>query len=833
MNQTATETVAPRMQALQKLEKSLKKLDLSWKVIETTARVVSPPQVAGYITTLEHTRLAFSQLASEMVEQIAQTHLRNSQHDLAARAQVAIDILVRNLFERTADVGFIATDAPLVSYAVAPDISSQGALHARLNAYRAKYTVYDDILVLDASAQVLLSLKHRSAEQPVEPPWWGQALAMNGYVEHYGPSVLFKGLGPVLLYAHRIVSPEGHVAGAVVLKFDLQSELASIFSALQKENTVLLLLDAQSRVVASSAPARVPVREELSGLKAGPSQTLRYQGVDYLVAHCPTRGYQGYAGPGWTAAALVDLDLAFEAVPQATEQTTATTQGASEVELDNAQLLQIIARARTIEEDLNRVIWNGKLTESGAVAGSALSPVFAEIGRTSKQTIAVFDDAIRELKGLLMTGRRSELASHASLAVDIMDRNLYERANDCRWWALSQELTDLLEQLQSPSAPARASERAAEILAHLNSLYTVYRRVALFDRHGRILAVSRDAQTLDPEASIPTALLQRTLALKGSQAYAVSDMVPHALADGASTYLYCAPIRQAGAQQCLGGIALAFHCAEELQAMLRDSLPVGAAACGFFVDPQGRVLSSTHEDVAVGDCPAFVAELLARPADASSDLMCQWNGRSYLAGMATSQGYREFKTSDGYSDAVYSVLLTPVDLKEGAAAPIALPQRHANSGLQTRHYGVVQCGRLLFGLGSEHVVEAVAATHLAAPPVASSSVGMLTYTQDGKSELLAVYDACQLTGQAPIADPARAVAIIVHRQAQKIALLVHRLIDVIASDPTAEPPGGINPRAPWISGYIHDNQAGTEPVFTIDPNALHVLGNTEADMAVS
>ena len=69
----ATPVVAPRMQALQKLEKSFKRLDLSWKVIETTARVVSPPESFGFTSTLEHTRLAFGQLATEMVEQLAQT----------------------------------------------------------------------------------------------------------------------------------------------------------------------------------------------------------------------------------------------------------------------------------------------------------------------------------------------------------------------------------------------------------------------------------------------------------------------------------------------------------------------------------------------------------------------------------------------------------------------------------------------------------------------------------------------------------------------------------------------------------------------------------------
>jgi ribosomal protein S7/chemotaxis signal transduction protein len=786
--------------------------------------------VAGYIATLEHTRLAFSQLAAEMVEHIAQTHMQNCQHDLGARAQVAIDILVRNLFERTADVGFIATDAPLVAFVQAPDSGAQGRLHARLNEYRAKYTVYDDILVLDAAAQVLLSLKARSAEHASErtlaPDWWHQTLSNNGYTEQYGPSALFPKLGPVLLYAHRIVAADGQVCGAVVLKFDLQSELASIFQTLHGKHTVVLLRDARGALVASSDPARFSTRQDLPAVRGddGTAQTLTRQGTSYLVAHCETRGYQGYGGPGWTAMALIGLDDAFASEAQelaaAEAAPAAGPQGSTTIELDNPQLQQTIARARSIEEDLNRVIWNGKLTESSAVAGSALSPVFAEIGRTSKQTIAVFDDAIDELKALLMEGRRAELRAHAQLAVDIMDRNLYERANDCRWWALSEELAALLQVLQGPP-DAQAQERAVEILAHLNSLYTVYRRVALFDRQGRILAVSRDPETLAAGSAIPAALLQRTLALQGTQAYAVSDMQPHALADGAATYLYCAPIRQAGSAQCLGGIALAFHCADELQAMLRDSLPPGGQTHGFFVDPTGRVLSSTLQDVAVGESPSFVGQLQA-PAGPNHAHLCEWKGRSYLAGMGSSQGYREFKTTDGYRDAVQSVLLTPVDLGAAALPSIALPQRPADSRIPPSHFGVVQCGRLLFGLGSADVVEAVVATHLSAPPVASESVGMLTYSRGSQSTLLAVYDACVLTGQPPITDPSRAVAIVVRRQQQTMALLVNRLIDVIASDPIAAPPGGVNPQAPWISGYIHDQQAGTEPVFTIDPNLLEV-----------
>jgi hypothetical protein len=819
----ATHLVAPRMLSLQKLEKSLKRLDLSWKVIETTARVVSPPESVGFVATLEHTRLAFSRLASEMVEQIALTHLQNCQHDLASRAQVAIDILVRNLFERTADVGFIATDGPLVSYVLAPDAAAASGLHARLIEYRNKYTVYDDMLVLDAQAQIVLSLKPRESVRTEAPTWWRQAMAHSGYVEVYGASGLFERAGDVLLYAHCITAPTGEVCGAVVLKFDLVSELRSIFQALQHEAIVVLLLDPRARVVASSDLVSFALSQGVklpraSATDAASPTTLRHGGVEYLYAHCQTRGYQGYGGPGWTALALVPLERAFDGV---SDEVAAPAEpggvGAMEMELDNAQLHQIVERARAIEEDLDRVIWNGKLSGSSTAAGSALGPVFAEIGRTGQQTIAAFDGAILELKSLLLSDRRAELAAHATLAVDIMDRNLYERANDCRWWALLPEFVELLQTLEAgPSAPA--VQRAAEILAHLNSLYTVYRRVALFDRQGRIVAVSKDAQTLAPDTAIAPALLQSTLGLRSTQAYAVSELLAHALANGEATYLYCAPIRRSAAESALGGLALAFNCHDELKAMLQDALPVGAAALGLFVDDAGRVLASTHADLAVGDAPDFLSAL--QGSDARSAALCQWQGRAYLLGRARSKGYREFKTSDGYRDPVQSVLLTPVDAGREKPAALVLPQPRVAFDGQTVHYGVVQCGRMLFALAAADVVEAVATGHMAAPAAASQAVGLLTYNLGTQPVVLPVYDSRALTGQLPMADTRRAVAVVVRGQDQPMALLVDRLVDVIACDDLAPPPGGINPKTPWICGVIHDSAAHTEPVFALDPKAL-------------
>jgi chemotaxis signal transduction protein len=120
-------------------------------------------------------------------------------------------------------------------------------------------------------------------------------------------------------------------------------------------------------------------------------------------------------------------------------------------------------------------------------------------------------------------------------------------------------------------------------------------------------------------------------------------------------------------------------------------------------------------------------------------------------------------------------------------------------------------------------MEAVATTHMAAPAAASDMVGLLKYKLGGQLVVLPVYDSRKLTGQMPMADPSRAVAIVVRGQDRPIALLVDRLVDVIACDGLVPQPGGNNPKTPWMQGFIHDSEAHTEPVFALDPKGLQLM----------
>ena len=73
----------------------------------------------------------------------------------------------------------------------------------------------------------------------------------------------------------------------------------------------------------------------------------------------------------------------------------------------------------------------------------------------------------------ILTSNYQKSINTARLTMDIMDRNLYERANDSRWWALNKELIQSLE-----NADVR---KINEILSHTNSLYTVYDNIYVFD----------------------------------------------------------------------------------------------------------------------------------------------------------------------------------------------------------------------------------------------------------------------------------------------------------------------------------------------------------------
>jgi hypothetical protein len=823
--------VAPRMRSLQKLEHALARLDLRWEVIETTARIVCPREAGGFLQTLAATRASFSELAAGLVERIAEAHHANRLRDLSSRAQVAIDILVRNLFERTADVGFIATDSPLVDFVRAPTDTAARELRSRLAEYRAKYTVYSDIVVLSTDGRVLVRLADAGGHGEDLPDWWAPMLRRAGHVERCERSPLFDGDQAAHYFAHRIVDTDGAPIGAVLLRFDLASELASVFADLagDERDIAIVITDAERRAIASSRPNEIAPGHRLDEVDS--SQVLATGGHDWLAQARGTRGYQGYHGLGWQAFALVRLEAAFRERAAGTDNIGDNTTGGISAQLrhDDTTLSNIVEQARKVEEGLHRVVWNGKLARTGDAAASSLHAVFDQIAGAGRQTTALFHEAIDALKALLHHGRSTQLAFHASLAVRMVDRNLYERANDCRWWALSPDLAEPLAALNADPADTAARQTAERVLAHLNGLYTVYRRIALFDRHGRVVAVSRDAEALPPALQLEPALVQQVLGLRSSADYAVSRFAASALADGAPTYVYAAAMRSA-AGDVLGGVALAFASDVEMLAMLKDSLPDGEALDAWLVDPHGSVIAATAgalpgQPLPFAPASSPPATTAGSPAHAQA---VERDGATLLAGTALSQGYREFKRSDGYVEPVRAWIFHGQPL-EPAAAPAADIAMASASRPGERRLAVVSCGSLLLGFDADDVVEAVSAQRLLGVGRGGIGAGLLEVSTGSEKRFLATVDMGAMCGE-----PRRAgqdgVAVIVRQHGDAtVALLVDRLVHVIECDKVQAPPPAVAMHSAWVNGIVQVSDASNEMIYLVDAKRIAAAHRTADD----
>jgi len=667
-------------------------------------------QLSGGATEMSGTRSAFEKLTASLLAHLAAETRDKAMTDLRTKAQNAIDVLVRNLFERTADIGFLAADTDIRELLEQTESGEEAraAMQARFRDYVAKYSVYSDIILIDREGDI----RARLASHPATTARHAivdEALSSSGaYVEHYG-RIDFVGDTEALVYAWRVEDAARRPLGVLVLVFRLADEMEGIYRKLLPENdwTVLGCITPDGHVVAGSCPIQLPVGLKISpAALSGRDPVLRLGGRQYLAMACRPSGYQGYMGPGWIGLGLVPLEGAFdqgegELGAEIGEELLASVTSRSD--LFSAELRSVSRQAAMIQSDLNRSVWNGSIRQAGSTeANAAFSKILLwEISSAGRKTQSVCDASIGDLQRTVVAAIMEKCRSCAAFAIDVMDRNLYERANDCRWWALNATFARVLA---APSA--EGAKLCADILATINALYTVYSNLILFDANGRVVAVSQPSEAHLVGQVLEAEWVQRTLSLRSGQHYAVSAFEPSDLYGGASTLIYTAAVQGEGTGRAIGGIAIVFDSTPQFAAILKDALPAdeaGVAMPGAFallIGKDGRIVSSSDARFPVGGQSPFAVnpETLARDGDVA--WIRSFDGKYGAVGAAFSKGYREYKTSDGHEPDVTAICAVPLgDVIEGA---VAKPSA-AGSGTGTLSSWRVPDGVSAFEVATFHI----------------------------------------------------------------------------------------------------------------------------------
>jgi chemotaxis signal transduction protein len=727
------------------------------------------------------TRQAFEALANDLVHSLSEVTYKKAMLALEAKGQIAIDVMVRNLFERTADIGFLAIDDDIRDYlrqrrADGANVATlNDRLRRRFREYVGKYSVYHDVVLLDAEGQVLVRLDDKHHVARTSHDLLRETLTTRqGYVETFGRVDLAPESDRSLIYSFR-VGDAGRTEGVLCLCFRFDDEVAGIFAKLRAADdwTVFCFLDAKGSVIASSDPWQTPMGATLPVVLEAGGRVVRFAGREYLAVTRRTQGYQGYMGPGWYGHAMLPIEHAFDHAAEQTNSVPSDLLAAlreSET-IFSPDLRKIPSQADAIQRELNRTVWNGNVRlASSTDSGSDFTKVLLrEIGNAGRRTQETFERSISELQETVVSSILDDAQLLAALAVDVLDRNLYERANDCRWWALNGALSRHL------SAQSSANEQdASEILRHINSLYTVYHDIVLFDAAGRIVAVSNVSHASKVGQILNGPWVAATLELRDSQQFAVSAFEPCDLYDGRHTLVYGAAIRN-DSRRVVGGIGIVFDSAPQFKAMLRDALPrtdsgeIASGCIGLFVDARLSVVAATSQ-FEPGDTIDLPRDLLDAQANTARTVCI--NGVHYAIGVRKTSGYREY-TGMG----VFSVILIPLGpALEQIVVRRAEPQSHRRAHTESVvDVATFYCGDQRLGLMRNEIVEALDGAHIRPIPNAPAwHAGLLMY----REMPMPVIDLGRLLNAGQGTRARNVIVVRAAETAQSFGLLVEELADI-------------------------------------------------------
>lgn len=233
---------------------------------------------------------------------------------LSDLALYVIELIDRNLYERSCDVRWWATDSAVVQGCDAlADETARNFACKRLGVILDSYTVYLDLWVADKNGRVIANGRpdrySAIGTDVSQKEWFRQAMATRNGGEYAVADIeINDALGgkSVATYATAVRAggeEDGEIVGAMGIFFDWEDQAESVVNSIslppeERERTTIMIVDRDFKIIASSD--RMVRLGEYMALRHDKEEKGAYLLEDEtIVAHALTPGYETYAGLGW------------------------------------------------------------------------------------------------------------------------------------------------------------------------------------------------------------------------------------------------------------------------------------------------------------------------------------------------------------------------------------------------------------------------------------------------------------------------------------------------------------------------------------------------------
>ena len=261
----------------------------------------------GLTTELAARLVELDDLGRQLVEQVRGTRLA----DLALNM---IEIIDRNLYERSCDVRWWATDSAVVEACARPtDHDAATFASHRLGVILDSYTVYLDLWVADASGNVIAHGRPDKYPSVIgtnvaSQAWFRDAIGTSGGDQfavcdiEANPALDGAAVATYSTAIRRGGDTRGEPIGALGIFFDWEGQATDVVHGVrltdgERGRTRCLLVDAAGRIIAASDQSGV-LTETFDVATGGQSMGF-YTAHGSTVGFALTPGYETYRGLGW------------------------------------------------------------------------------------------------------------------------------------------------------------------------------------------------------------------------------------------------------------------------------------------------------------------------------------------------------------------------------------------------------------------------------------------------------------------------------------------------------------------------------------------------------
>jgi Methyl-accepting chemotaxis protein (MCP) signalling domain len=308
--------------------KSIQQITNQMKMLALNALIESSragSHGAGFAVVAQEVRAVGQQvetIARELESQLTKRtgNLMQSMEQMTERARGermvdlslnAIELIDRNLYERTCDVRWWATDSAVVDCAAKPEAAAVAHVSERLAVILGAYTVYLDLWLCDLDGIVIANGRsdrfNVRGHNVAATKWFRDARGLHSGDDYVAGDVERQPLlgdAQVATYCASVRADgdaNGKPLGVLAIHFDWETQARAIVQGVRvghADRARVLLVDSNLRVIAASdgqglLSERVPL--QLESRDSG----FYHDRSGALVAFHVTPGYETYKGLGW------------------------------------------------------------------------------------------------------------------------------------------------------------------------------------------------------------------------------------------------------------------------------------------------------------------------------------------------------------------------------------------------------------------------------------------------------------------------------------------------------------------------------------------------------